>query len=72
MWFVQGKDAALKSSGFDGKLPLSVATRCECVAVTFVAKVNRDDLIAYEKSGQYSAELQQQVATEVRRVCFGN
>jgi hypothetical protein len=66
------KEAALKSSGFDGKLPASVASRCECIATTFAAKVSRDDLIAYEKTGQYPVTVQEQIGIEVRRACVAN
>jgi hypothetical protein len=66
------KEAALKSSGFDGKLSTPVASRCECIAATFASIVNRDDLMGYEKSGEYSTEVQQRTAAEVRRVCIAN
>lgn len=66
------KEAALKASGFDGKLPAPIASRCECVATTFAKEVTRDDLLAHEKAGQFSAEAQQRVSLEIRRVCVAN
>jgi hypothetical protein len=53
------KAEALKTLGFDGKLPERVASLCECFASNLAAKVTRDDLVTYEKSGQYSADMQQ-------------
>lgn len=63
------KVEVLKSAGFDGKIPESVARKCECVAMEFTARLTRDDLIVYEKSGEYPVELQQRTAAEVRRAC---
>ena len=43
---------ALKTTGFDGKVPARVASQCECFATNFAAKLTRDDLVAFEKSGR--------------------
>jgi hypothetical protein len=48
------KSNALKANGFDGKLPARAASQCECFATNFAAKLTRDDLMAFEKSGRYS------------------
>jgi hypothetical protein len=63
------KSDALKTNGFDGKLPARVASQCECFATNFAAKLTRDDLIAFEKSGRYPDELQQRLGIELRRAC---
>jgi hypothetical protein len=63
------KSDALKTDGFDGKLPMRVASRCECFATNFAAKLTRDDLITFEKAGQYPDELQQRLGIELRRAC---
>jgi hypothetical protein len=63
------KSDALKANGFDGKLPARAASQCECFATNFAAKLTRDDLIAFEKSGQYPDELQQRLGIELRRAC---
>jgi hypothetical protein len=63
------KSDALKTNGFDGKLPARVASQCECFATNFAAKLTRDDMIGYEKSGQFSEELQQRFGIELRRAC---
>jgi hypothetical protein len=46
-----------KNSGFDGKLTARVASQCECFATNFAAKLTRDDLVAFEKSGRYPDEV---------------
>jgi hypothetical protein len=63
------KSDALKTNGFDGKLPARVASQCECFATNFAAKLTRDDLIAFEKSGRYPDELQQRLGIELRHAC---
>jgi hypothetical protein len=63
------KSDGLKTSGFDGKLPTRVASLCECFATNFAAKLTRDDMIAFEKSGQYPDEVQQRLGSELRRAC---
>ena len=63
------KSDALKTAGFDGKLPARVASQCECFATNFAAQLTRDDMITFEKSGKYPDDLQQRVGTEVRRAC---
>jgi hypothetical protein len=63
------KSDAVKTIGFDGKLPARVASQCECFATNFVAKLTRNDLMDFEKSGRYSDELQQRLGTELRRAC---
>ncbi|MFO1109280.1 MAG: hypothetical protein U1E61_08865 [Bradyrhizobium sp.] len=63
------KSEALKSAGFDGKLPARAASLCECFATNFAARLTRDDMIAFEKSDRYPDGLQQRVGTEVRRAC---
>jgi hypothetical protein len=63
------KSDALKIVGFDGKLPANLATRCECIAENAVAIIDRDDLIAYEKLGQYPAETQARLKDQLRRAC---
>lgn len=63
------KTEALKTAGFDGKLPVRAASQCECFATNFAAKLTREDMIAFEKSGRYPDDLQQRVGTEVRRAC---
>jgi hypothetical protein len=63
------KSDALKTDGFDGKLPARVASQCECFATNFASKLTRDDLIAFDKSGRYPDELQQRLGTELRRAC---
>jgi len=63
------KSDAIKALGFDGKLPTRAASQCECFATNFAAKLTRDDLIAYERSGQYPEDLQQRLGIELRRAC---
>jgi hypothetical protein len=63
------KSDALKADGFDGKLSARAASQCECFATNFAAKLTRDDLIAFEKSGRYPDELQQRLGIELRRAC---
>jgi hypothetical protein len=63
------KAEALKTAGFDGKLPARAASQCECVAASFAAKLTRADMIAFEKAGQYPDDLQQRVESEIRRTC---
>src|SRR5262249_51568624 len=63
------KAEALKSVGFDGKLPARAASQCECVATSFVAKLTRADMVAFEKDSKYPDDLQQRVGSEVRRAC---
>lgn len=63
------KAEALKSVGFDGKLPARAASQCECFATNFAARLTRADMIAFEKSGQYPDDLQQRVGSEIRRAC---
>lgn len=63
------KAEALKTVGFDGKLPARAASQCECFAMNFAAKLTRADMIAYEKDGRYPDDLQQRVGSEVRRAC---
>jgi hypothetical protein len=63
------KSTALKTNGFDGKLPARVASQCECIATNFAAKLTRDDLIAYEKLGRYAEELERRLAIEVWGAC---
>jgi hypothetical protein len=63
------KSESLKTNGFDGKLPARAASQCECFATNFAAKLTRDDLIAYEKSGLYPEELEQRIGPELRRAC---
>lgn len=63
------KSDAIKTLGFDGKLPTRAADQCECFAKNFAANLTRDDLIAYEKSGQYTDELQKRLGLELHRLC---
>jgi hypothetical protein len=63
------KSDALQTSGLDGKLPAYIASRCECFAFNFATKVTRDDLIAYETSGQYPADVQQRLAKDLQLAC---
>jgi hypothetical protein len=63
------KAEALKTVGFNGKLPARAASQCECFATNFAAKLARADMIAFERDGRYPDDLQQRVGTEVRRVC---
>jgi hypothetical protein len=63
------KAEALKTNGFDGKLPARAASQCECFATNFAASLTRDDMIAFEQSGRYTDDLQQRVGMEVRRAC---
>ncbi|QWG18798.1 hypothetical protein KMZ68_02580 [Bradyrhizobium sediminis] len=63
------KAEALKTAGFDGKLPARAASQCECLATNFAAKLTRADMIAFEKAGQYPDDLQQRVGSEIRRAC---
>ncbi|SED04385.1 hypothetical protein SAMN05444164_3511 [Bradyrhizobium erythrophlei] len=63
------KAEALKTTGFDGKLPARAASQCACFATNFVAMLTRADMIAFEKDGRYPDELQQRVGTEIRRAC---
>lgn len=63
------KSDALKTNGFNGKLSERAASQCECFASNFAAKLTRDDLIAFEKSGRYPDELQQRLGIELRRTC---
>jgi hypothetical protein len=64
------KTEALKTNGFEGKLPQAISNRCECFAINFAAKITRDDLVTYEKTGEYPADVQMRVGTEVRRACL--
>lgn len=63
------KAEALKATGFDEKLPARAASQCECFAANFAAKLTRDHMIAFEKTGQYPDEMQQRVGSEIRRAC---
>jgi hypothetical protein len=63
------RSESLKSSGFDGKLTTRAASQCECFATNFAAKLTRDDLIAYERSGRYPEGLEQRLGVELRRAC---
>jgi hypothetical protein len=63
------KKDALKTSSFEGKLPERIANRCDCLAGAFASATTRDDLVAYEQSGEYSAETKQRIGVEVRRAC---
>jgi hypothetical protein len=63
------KAEALKTAGFDGKLSARAASKCECFATNFVARLARADMIAFEKSGQYPDDMQQRVGTEIRSAC---
>lgn len=63
------KVEALKTVGFDGKLPARAATQCECFATNFATRLTRADMIAFEKDGRYPDDLQQRVGSEVRRAC---
>ena len=63
------KSNALKTNGFDGKLPARIASQCECIATNFAAKLTRDDMIAYEKLGRYPEELEQRLGIELRLAC---
>ncbi|MGY3587154.1 hypothetical protein ACVIGB_003787 [Bradyrhizobium sp. USDA 4341] len=63
------KAEALKTVGFDGKLPARAASQCECFATIFTANLTRAGMIAFEKDGQYPNDLQQRVGSEVRRAC---
>lgn len=63
------KAEALKTVGFDGKLPTRAASQCECFATNFATRLTRADMIAFEKDGRYPDDLQQRVGTEVRRAC---
>jgi len=63
------KSESLKTSGFDGKIPTRLASLCECFATNFAAKLSRDDMIGFEKSGQYPDEVQQRLGPELRRAC---
>jgi hypothetical protein len=63
------KSDALKTTGFDGKLPERVSSQCECFATNFAAKLTRDDTMAFEKSGKYPDDLQQRIGVELRRAC---
>lgn len=63
------KAEALKTVGFDGKLPARAASQCECFATSFAAKLTRADMVAFEKDGRYPDDIQQRVGTEVRRAC---
>jgi hypothetical protein len=63
------KSDALKTTGFDGKLPARVSSQCECFATSFATHLTRDDMITFEKSGKYPDDLQQRVGMEIRRAC---
>ncbi|WP_168856162.1 hypothetical protein [Bradyrhizobium brasilense] len=63
------KAEALKTVGFDGKLPARAASQCECFATNFAAKLTRADMAAFEKDGRYPDDLQQRAGSEVRRAC---
>jgi len=63
------KTEALKTVGFDGKLPARAASQCECFATNFATMLTRADMIAFEKDGRYPDDLQQRVGIEVRRAC---
>jgi hypothetical protein len=63
------KAEALKTVGFDGKLPARAASQCECFATNFATKLTRADMVAFEKDGRYPDDLQQRVGSEVRRAC---
>jgi hypothetical protein len=63
------KAEALKTDGFNDKLPARAASQCECFATNFAARLSRDDIIAFEKSGRYPDDLQQRIGIEVRRAC---
>jgi len=65
------KSDALKTNGFNGKLPVRLASQCECFATNFAANLSRDDLIAFEKSGAYPDEVQVRLGAELRRACPG-
>ncbi|WKA31345.1 hypothetical protein [Bradyrhizobium roseum] len=66
------KAEALKTVGFDGKLPARAASQCECFATNFAAKLTRADMVAFEKDGRYPDDLQQRVGSEVRRLCLNS
>lgn len=63
------KAEALKTIGFDGKLPARAASQCECFATHFATRITRADMIAFEQSGQYPDDLQRRVGSEIRRAC---
>jgi hypothetical protein len=63
------KSEALKTVGFNGKLPARAASQCECFATNFANKLTRADMMAFEKAGRYPDDLQQRLGTEVRRAC---
>jgi len=64
------KSNALKSSGFDGKLPEFIATRCECIAAEFSKRLTRGDLLAFEKPDKYSLEMQQHMKDQLQQACL--
>jgi hypothetical protein len=59
------KSNALKSSGFDGKLPEFIAARCECIAAEFSKRLTRDDLLAFERPEKYSLEMQKRMKDQL-------
>ena len=63
------KTEALKTTGFDGKLPARAASQCECFATNFAARLTRADMIAFEKDGRYPDDVLQRVGNEIRRAC---
>ena len=63
------KTEALKTTGFDGKLPARAASQCECFATSFAARLTRADMVAFEKDGRYPDDFLQLVGNEIRRAC---
>jgi len=63
------KTEALKTFGFDGKLPARAASRCECIATNFASRLTRDDMIAFERLAQYPDDLQVRIGNEIRQAC---